>query len=364
MTTRRAQSILIAGKLGTRIQACTSLTRRQVAMNSCGRKESIMSSKASIVALAIAAASVATGEADAQSYPTKVIRLIVPFAPGGGTDIMARVIMPRLEERLKQRILIENRVGGGGYIAAEYVTKAPPDGHTLFFTAANIVMSLELFPKQPVDPLKDFATVALLTREPSLLAVHPSLPVKSVKELIALARARPGELNYASGGTGSSLHLNTELFKMMTKLNLVHVPYSGAGGAVVGAITGEAPVIIAPASPVLPQARAGRLRILGITLAERTPEFPDIAPIAETIAGFSAFQWYGVLAPAATPPEVVALLNKELGSVMQMPELKARLARDGALVLPRGTPEQFFAHMRSEKEKWAQVVKLSGATAQ
>jgi tripartite-type tricarboxylate transporter receptor subunit TctC len=310
----------------------------------------------------IAIASACAGQAGAQSYPTKPIRMIVPFAPGGGTDIMARVIMPRLEERLQQRIVIDNRVGGGGYIGAEIVTKAPPDGHTLFFTAANIVMSLELFPKQPVDPLKDFHPVALLTREPSLLAVHPSLPVKNVRELIALARSRPGEMNYSSGGIGSSSHLNTELFKMMAKVNFLHVPYSGGTGpAVVGAITGEAPVTILPISASLPQARAGRLRVLAITLPERTAEFPDFPPIAESLPGFSAFQWYGVLAPASTPRRIIDLLNKELAVAMKVPDLRTRLVRDGALVVDGSTPEAFATHMREEKVKWAKVVQVSGA---
>jgi tripartite-type tricarboxylate transporter receptor subunit TctC len=299
---------------------------------------------------------------DAQSYPSKPIRMIVPFAPGGGTDIMARVIMPKLDERLGQRVVVENRTGGGGYIGADVVAKASPDGHTLFFTAANIVMSLDLFPRQPVDPLKDFAPVALLTREPSLLAVHPSMPVKSVRELIALARARPGEINYSSGGIGSSSHLNTELFKMLAKINFVHIPYSGGTGpAVVGAITGESPVIIIPISAALPQGRAGRLRILAITLPERAPEFPDFPPIAESLPGFSAFQWYGVLAPAGTPARIVEMLNKELAKVMQLPELRARLMRDGALVVDGSSPEQFAEHMRAEKTKWSRVVQISGA---
>jgi tripartite-type tricarboxylate transporter receptor subunit TctC len=319
-------------------------------------------SRATGLTLCIAIASFGLGTAGAQNYPIKPIRMIVPFAPGGGTDIMARVIMPRLEERLGQRIIVENRTGGGGYIGAEFVARGAPDGHTLFFTAANIVMSLELFPKQPVDPLKDFSPVSLLTREPSLLAVHPSLPVKTVKELIALAKARPGEINYSSGGIGSSSHLNTELFKMMAKVNFVQIPYSGGTGpAVVGAITGEAPVIIVPISAALPQGRAGRLRILAITLPERTSDFPDFPPIAESLPGFSAFQWYGVLAPAATPTQVVDILNKELAKVMQIPDLRARLVRDGALVVDGSTPEQFAAHMRDEKAKWARVVHASGA---
>lgn len=316
-----------------------------------------------VIALSIAMSFFAGNAAVAQDYPTKPIRMIVPFSPGGGTDIMARVIMPWLEKRLGQRILIENRTGGGGYIAAEFVANAPPDGYTLFFTAANIVMSLDLFPLRRVEPLTDLAPVALLTREPSLLGVHPSLPVKSVKELIALARARPGEINYASGGVGSSLHLNTELFKMMAKVNLLHVPYNGAGPATVGAITGEAPVIIAPASPIMPQWRAGRLRVLGITLPERTPEFPDFAPIAETLPGFSAFQWYGVLAPTRTPAAVVERLNRELATVMRNQELKTRLARDGVLALEPTTPQHFAQHMRAEKDKWSRVVKISGAKA-
>jgi tripartite-type tricarboxylate transporter receptor subunit TctC len=298
----------------------------------------------------------------AQTYPGKPIRMIVPFAPGGGTDIMARRIMPWLSQGLNQRIIVENRTGGGGYIGAEVVAKAAPDGYTLFFTAANIVMSLKLYPKQPVDPLKDFIPVALLTREPSLLAVHPSLPVKSVKELIALARARPGEINYSSGNMGSSSHLNTELFKMMAKVNMVQIPYSGGTGpAVVGAISGEAPVLILPISAVIPQARAGRLRVLAITLPERAAAFPDVPAIAESLPGFSAFQWYGVLAPARTPRNVVDRLNGELTKVMQGSELRGQLLKDGAIVVDRSTPEQFAAHMRDEKVKWEKVVEVSGA---
>jgi tripartite-type tricarboxylate transporter receptor subunit TctC len=312
--------------------------------------------------LFIATIGFALENACAQTYPSKPIRMVVPFAPGGGTDIMARRITPWLGERLKQRIIVENRTGGGGYIGAELVTKAAPDGYTLFFTAANIVMSLELYPKQPVDPLKDFFPVALLTREPSLLAVHPSLPVKSVKELIALAKARPGEINYSSGNMGSSSHLNTELFKMMAKVSIVQIPYSGGTGpAVVGAISGEAPVLILPISAVIPQARVGRLRVLAITLPERASAFPDVPAIAETLPGFSAFQWYGVLAPSSTSRDIVDRLNNELTRVMQTSKLREQLLNDGAIVVDSSTPEQFAAHMRDEKVKWARVVEVSGA---
>lgn len=312
--------------------------------------------------LCVAVLGIVMENTHAQGYPSKQIRMIVPFAPGGGTDIMARRITPWLAQGLNQRIIVENRTGGGGYIGAEVVAKATPDGYTLFFTAANIVMSLKLYPKQPVDPLKDFFPVALLTREPSLLAVHPSLPVKSVKELIALAKARPGEINYSSGNMGSSSHLNTELFKMMAKVNMVQIPYSGGTGpAVVGAISGEAPVLILPISAVIPQARVGRLRVLAITLPERASAFPDIPAIAETLPGFSAFQWYGVLAPATTPRQIVDRLNGELTKAMQGSELRGQLLRDGAIVVDRSTPEQFAAHMADEKVKWAKVVEVSGA---
>ena len=220
-------------------------------------------------ALAVAMAGFAAGGVSAQSYPSKPIRVIVAFAPGGGTDVYGRLIMAKLAEQMGQaRIIIDNRPGGGGYIGAEIAARAPADGYTLFFTAANIVMSLKLFPKQPIDPMRDFEPVSLLVKEPSLLAVHPSLPAKSVKELIALARANPGKIHYG-GGHGTSSHLNTELFKMMAKINIVQVPYSGGTGpAVMGALVGEAPVVISPISAALAHAKGGRLRGIDLEFAK------------------------------------------------------------------------------------------------
>jgi len=299
----------------------------------------------------------------AQRYPTKPIRVLVPFSPGGGTDIIARLTMPRLAEALSQGVVIENRTGGGGYIAAEAVAKAAPDGYTLFFTAANLVFSLSFFPKQPVDPVRDFAPVSLLVKEPSVLAVHPSLPVKSVKELVALAKANPGKLNYASGGVGTSPHLNTELFKMMAHVNMVHVPYNGVGPATIGAIVGESQVILAPVSAVFPQAKAGKLRALAITLGERSEALPGLPALAETLPGFAAFQWYGVLAPRETPEAIVAALNKELVKIMQIRELRTRLIGEGSVAVG-STPQEFGVHIRDEKEKWAKVVKASGAKSE
>jgi tripartite-type tricarboxylate transporter receptor subunit TctC len=262
-------------------------------------------------------------------------------------------------ERLGQRIVIENRPGATGYIGADIAARAAPDGYTLLFTPANIVMGLSLFPQQPVNPLKDFISVVLLLKEPSALAVHPSVPVKSVKDLITLAKANPGKLNYA-GGLGSSLHLNTELFKMMAKVNMVHLPYNGTGPAVLGALVGEADVVLAPVSAVLPHAKSGKLRALAITLAERAVVLPDLPTIAETLPGFAAFQWYGVLAPTGTPDEIVSRLNKELVRIMRDRELRTRLISEGSV--PVGsTPEQFAVHIRDEMEKWTKVVKVSGA---
>ena len=315
------------------------------------------------LALCVSLAALTSDRAAAQSYPSKPIRAIVAFAPGGGTDVYGRLIMAKLSEQLGQaRIVVDNRPGGGGYIGAEMAAKAPPDGYTLFFTAANIVMSLKLFPQQPVDPMKDFQPVSLLVKEPSLLAVHPSLPVKSVKELIALGRANPGKINYG-GGHGTSSHLNTELFKMIAKVNFVQVPYSGGTGpAVLGALVGEAPVVIAPISAALPHAKSGRLRGLAITLPERAAALPEFPAVAESLPGFAAFQWYGVLVPAGTPADIVNKLNGELVKIMQLPDLRARIESEGSIT-GGTTPQQFSVHMRDEAVKWAKVVEVSGARA-
>jgi len=205
--------------------------------------------------------------------------------------------------------------------------------------------------------------VSLLVKEPSVLAVHPSLPVKSVKELVALAKANPGKLNYASGGVGTSPHLNTELFKMMAHVNMVHVPYNGVGPATIGAIVGESQVILAPVSAVFPQAKAGKLRALAITLGERSEALPGLPALAETLPGFAAFQWYGVLAPRETPEAIVAALNKELVKIMQIRELRTRLIGEGSVAVG-STPQEFGVHIRDEKEKWAKVVKASGAKSE
>ena len=300
-------------------------------------------------------------DAFAQSYPAKTIRVIVAFAPGGGTDVYGGRSWRAWPSKWGRRaMIIDNRPGGGRYIGAEMAAKAPADCYTLFFTAANIVISLKLFPKPPVDPMRDFLPVSLLVKEPSLLAVHPSLPAKSVKELIALGGAHPGKIHYG-GGHGTSSHLNTELFKMMAKVDLVQVPYSGGTGpAVIGALVGEAPVVISPRSAALQHARNGRLRALAITLPERAAALPEYPAVAESLPGYAAFQWCGVLVPAGTPPEIANRLHSELVKVMQSPDLKARIESEGSIP-GGGSPQQFSAHMREEAVKWAKVIEVSGA---
>jgi len=221
-------------------------------------------------------------------------------------------------------------------------------------------MSLSIFPQQPVDPLKDFIPVSLLVTEPSLLAVHPSLPVKSLKELIALAKGNPGKINYA-GGHGTTMHLNTELLKMLAQVDFTQVPYAGGSAqAVVGTLTGESPMIMAPISPVLPHTKSGRLRALAVTLPQRVPTLPDLPTVAESLPGYSASVWYGVLVPAGTPPALVARLHEELVKVMQTPEIKSRLEGEGSIA-GSNTPQQFGEIMRSDKVKWAKVLANSSA---
>lgn len=299
-------------------------------------------------------------DSHAQAYPGKPVRLIVPFAAGGGADITARLVAPALSERLGQQVVIDNRGGAGGTIGAALAAKAAPDGYTLLLASANLAAGVSLFGKLPYDPPKDFAAVTLLTKTPSILAVHPSLPVKSVKELIALAKARPGEINYA-GGVNSTLHLYGELFKTMAKVNMVHVSYNGTGPAVIAALSGEASVIMAPAISLLPHIKSGRLRALAITTSQRAAALSDLPTVAESgVPGFDAAQWYGILVPTGVPEQIIARLNSECVKVVQAPDFSSRMTRDASI--PMGTsPQEFSAFLRDEIAKWAKVVKFSGA---
>jgi tripartite-type tricarboxylate transporter receptor subunit TctC len=305
-----------------------------------------------------AAAHAADGGTD--SYPVKPIRFIIPFAPGGGADAMARVVAPRLAENLKQQVIVDNRAGAGGNIGAEIGARAAPDGYTIVMGSANLAVNMALYEKQSFDALRDFAPVTLLATTPNLVVIHPSLPAKSVKDLIALAHAAPGKINYSSGGSGSTPHLTAELFKTMAKVNIVHVPYKGTGPAVLALLGGEVSLTMVPALSVLPQIKAGRVRTLAITSARRAAAFPDLPTVAESVPGYEASQWYGVLVPAKTPDPIIAQLNSECVKIVQNPEFTARLTSEASI--PGGTtPQQFGAYFKEEVTKWAKVVKFSGA---
>jgi tripartite-type tricarboxylate transporter receptor subunit TctC len=299
---------------------------------------------------------------DAADYPSRPIRFVVPFVPGGSTDIFARLIAPGLSESLGQQVIVDNRGGAGGTIATELVSRAAPDGYTMVLGSANTAMNVSLYGKLSVDPVKAFAPVALLASAPNVLVVHPSLPVKKVEDLLALARSRPGQINYASGGNGSTPHLAAELFKAMTQVNLVHVPYKGTGPAVIAALSGETPVVFPAAAAALPHARSGRLNALGICSLARSDAAPDLPTLSESgVPGYESAQWYGVMVPAGTPRDIVNRLNRELVKAANSPDMKARLLRDATTLVQDTTPQGFATYLKAEIDKWAKVVKFSGA---
>jgi tripartite-type tricarboxylate transporter receptor subunit TctC len=298
--------------------------------------------------------------ARAQSYPTRPIRLLVPYPAGGGADFMARLVAPMLGERLSQQVFVDNRGGAGGTIGTTMVARAPADGYTVLLAASNFAWSVSLFENLSYDALKDFAAVTLLAQTPSILAVNPALPVKSVGELIALAKARPGKINYA-GGVGTSMQTDTELLKATAGIDLAQIPYRGTAPAVLAALSGEASVIMAPTMSLLPHVRDGKLRALAISSDRRMPSLPDLPTVAEAgVAGFETYQWYGVFVPSRTPPDIVARLNRELVAIMRTPEVTMRLA--GEALIPVGNTNAEFARFFSDQiGKWAKVLKPVGA---
>jgi tripartite-type tricarboxylate transporter receptor subunit TctC len=294
------------------------------------------------------------------SYPSKPIRLISPSSAGGGTDIIARALAPRLSERLGQQVIVENRPGAGTVIGIDFVAKAPPDGYTLLLGLSTLATSPALIKNLPYDSVRDLAPIAQVAASPNVLVVHPSVPVKSVKELIAFARARPGQLTYASAGNGTNPHMTMALFLSMAKLDMVHVPYKGSAPAVTALLGGHVAALSATAITGIPQIRAGRLRGLGVTSKTRSAVAPELPTLDEAgVPGYEATQWYGVLAPGGTPREVVMRLHAELSRVLQLPEVKSRFATDGVEVVA-DTPEQFAQLIRSEIVKWAKVARDAG----
>jgi tripartite-type tricarboxylate transporter receptor subunit TctC len=299
----------------------------------------------------------------AQSYPAKPIRIVVPFPVGGIADIYARLIGNRWIELWGQPVVVENRTGAGGNIAAELVAKSAPDGYTLVMGSIGThAVNVTLFSKLPYDPVRDFAPIALAVDAEGLLAVHPSVPANSVPELVALARAKPGGLSYASAGAGTASHLAGELFKAMVKVDMVHVPYKGNVPAITDLLAGQTSLIFATMPTVLPQTKAGKLRALATTGEARAAATPELPTVAETLPGFIVNNWVGLFAPAGTPPEIVGRLNSETRNFMQSKEITARLSAEGARFVPM-TPDQFGGFVKAEIAKWAPVVKASGARA-
>src|SRR5688572_19257748 len=301
------------------------------------------------------------GYAHAQAYPTGPVRIVVPFPAGGGVDTTGRLIGQKLAEALGKPFVIDNRPGANGMIGSEIVATSPKDGYTLMVNGANFVTTPSLYSKVTYDPIKDFAPISLLSVAPNVLVVHPSLPANSVKELIALAKARPGHVNFAGSGSGSTPHLAAELFNTLANVKMVHVPYRGTGPAIIGIMSGEASVMFMPTTNAVPLVKAGRMRALAVTTRERVPAMPVLPTVAESgLKGYESSQWYGLLAPDGTPRTVLDLLNSHVVKIMQAPEMKQRLAGDG-LVAVGSTREAFEAHIRTETAKWAKVIKQSGA---
>jgi tripartite-type tricarboxylate transporter receptor subunit TctC len=303
----------------------------------------------------------AIGQSAAQTYPARPVRVIVPYAAGGGVDVMARLIAPRLGERLGQQVIIDNRPGATGNIGAELASHAPPDGYTVLMAGASIAINVSLYRKLAYDLLKDFTAVTTVAVSPNIVLVHPSLPARSIMELITLARARPGQLNYASGGSGSTLHLTAELFKTMTGVNLTHVPYKGTGPALIAVISGEAAITMPPLAGTLSHVESGRLRALAVTSTTRVKLVPQLPTVAEAgVAGFESGQWYGVFVPVATPVDVVTKLQAEIARVVRIPEVNDQITQQGSIATGEAS-DQFGAYLRQEIAKWAKVVKASGA---
>jgi tripartite-type tricarboxylate transporter receptor subunit TctC len=311
---------------------------------------------AGMALVAITSLAPAAFAADA-NYPNKSIRIIVPFPPGGIADVMSRVFGQKFTDAWNQPVVVENRTGAGGNIGAEVVAKSPPDGYTLVMgTIGTHAVNVSLFSKLPYDPVKDFAPVALVVEADGLLVLHPSVPVKTVKDLIALARARPGQLVYASAGNGTAGHLSGELFKTMSKTDLVHIPYKGNVPALTDVVGGQTSMLFATMPTAMPLARAGRLHALAVTGAQRNPAAPEVPAIAETLPGFEVTNWIGIFAPAGTSPEIVAKLNAEIMRIMKLPEVQARLVTEGAKSRVN-TPAEFGTFQKTEMAKWGKLIR-------
>jgi tripartite-type tricarboxylate transporter receptor subunit TctC len=313
-----------------------------------------------VLVLAAAAASLVAGTCGAQTYPNKPVRLVNAFAPGGASDVVARHFANRLTETMGQQVTVENRTGAGGNIAAEYVARAQADGYTLLVGTFFLSTNPSLYRKLSYDAQKDFAPISMLTAAPLILCVHPSLPVRTTGELIALAKKQPGTMYFPSAGNGTSMHLASELFNLMAAVKTNHVPYKGSGPGVLDLISGRLHFMLNPLPEPVPFIKAGKLRALATTTAKRIKTLPDLPPVGETLPGYEVVTWQGIVAPAGTPKEVINRLNAEFVGALKNPEFEARM-RDLGLELYGTTPEQFAQLIRDENAKWAKVIKATGA---
>jgi tripartite-type tricarboxylate transporter receptor subunit TctC len=308
----------------------------------------------------VAAALLAGAAQAAEIYPDRPVRMIVGFPPGGAADILGRIAAQHLTDAIGQQVVVDNRGGAGGLIATELAAKGNPDGYTLLFTSIPHVINPHLYRRVTYDPVRDFAPVALFVTVPLMLASNPSLPATSVKALIDYVKAHPGQVNYASAGSGSSSHLAMELFKTMAGVQMNHIPYKGTGPLITDLISGQVSVTIASAVPLIPQVKAGRLRGLATTGAKRSAALPDLPTIGETVKGYEVTNWFGILAPAGTPKSAINRLNLAINEALAQPEVRKLLISRGADP-GGGTPEQFAAIIKADYEKWGKVVKASGA---
>jgi tripartite-type tricarboxylate transporter receptor subunit TctC len=311
--------------------------------------------------MVVAALVIACAPAWSQTYPAKPIRLVLPYPPGGGSDTIARPLAQRLTESMGQQVVVDNRGGGGGAIGMEHAAKAPADGYTIVMAlTAQLAVNPSLFKQLPYDPVKDYAPITLLAEGPYVLVVHPSVPVKSVKALVALARQRPNDLTYASSGNGSGGHLAAELLNNMTGIKMLHVPYKGGGPALVDLISGQVQVLFGTWASGRGHIQSGRIRALAVSTAKRPKAIPDLPTIAESgVPGYDAGVWYALLAPAGTPPAIVDRLNREMLNVLKRPDY-AKLLFDAAIDPIGSTPQELAAYIRSEMAKWAKVVREAG----
>jgi tripartite-type tricarboxylate transporter receptor subunit TctC len=295
-----------------------------------------------------------------QSYPVKPIRMINAFAPGGASDVVARNFAGKLTEYLGQQVTVDPRTGAGGNIAAELAARSPADGYTLLMATFFLATNQSLYAKLSWDPQKDFAPISMLTAAPLILCVHPSLPVKSTRDLIALAKKQPGELYFPSAGNGTSMHLATELFNMMTGIKTVHVPYKGSGPGVLDLVSGRLHFMLNPMPEPVPFIKSGRLRALATSTPNRISALPELPPVAEAVPGYEVLTWQGLVAPAGTPAEIINRLNAALIKALKNPEFESRM-RGMGLELYGTTPEQFTQFIKNESAKWAKVIKATGA---